>query len=131
MDESPLRATTSLSMADTETCLRDALKAEGFGVLTEVDVQAVMREKISEEVAPYRILGVCNPHLAHRAMSTWKGFGLIAPCHVAIYDEGDQRVVIAFDPRSVPGIEAEPVLAEIAEQAATGIGRAVASLQDV
>jgi uncharacterized protein (DUF302 family) len=80
-----IQAKTSLSMAEAESRLRDALKAEGFGVLTEVDVQSVLREKIGAEVEPYRILGVCNPRLAHTAMQAWKGFGLIAPCHVAIY----------------------------------------------
>ncbi|MDA0815260.1 MAG: DUF302 domain-containing protein [Chloroflexi bacterium] len=110
MDDPSIKATTTLSMADAEARLRDALKAEGFGILTEVDVQAVMREKIGEEVAPYRILGACNPHLAHVAMSEWKAFGLIAPCHIAIYDEGDHRTVIAFDPLSVPQVEESETL---------------------
>ena len=123
-----IHATTTLSMADAEARLRDALKTEGFGVLTEVDVQAVMLEKLDEEVAPYRILGVCNPQMAHRAMQAWKAFGLIAPCHVAIYDEGDHREVIAFDPSGVPEVREHPTLAEIAAQATDGIGRAVRSL---
>lgn len=124
-----IQAQTSLSMADAEARLRDALKAEGFGVLTEVDVQSVLREKIGAEVEPYRILGVCNPHLAHTAMQAWKGFGLIAPCHVAIYDEGDHRTVIAFDPAGVAEVRERPELAAIAEEASNGIGRAVQSLQ--
>ncbi len=116
-------------MAEAEARLRDALKAEGFGILTEVDVQAVMREKIGEDVAPYRILGACNPYLAHAAMVEWKAFGLIAPCHIAIYDEGDHRAIIAFDPLSVPQVQESETLRSIAEQASTGIGRAVRSLE--
>lgn len=128
MNDPAIKATTTLSMADAEARLRDALKAEGFGILTEVDAQAVLQEKIGAEVAPYRILGACNPHLAHAAMSEWKAFGLIAPCHIAIYDEGDHRTVIAFDPLSVPHIAENETLKGIAGEASAGIGRAVRSL---
>jgi len=128
MQEPTIQATTVLSMADAEARLREALKAEGFGVLTEVDVQGVLREKIGAEVEPYRILGVCNPQLAHAALGVWKGFGLIAPCNVALYDEGDHRELIAFDPLTVPGIEDSAELRDIAQRASDGIRRAVESL---
>lgn len=123
-----IHTTTSLSMAEAEAHLRDALKAEGFGVLTEVDVQAVLREKIGAETEPYRILGVCNPGLAHRALSVWKDFGLIAPCNVAIYEDGDRRVVVAFDPARVAEVQGHGVLDEIARDASGRIRRAVESL---
>lgn len=128
MNEPTIHVSTALSMADAEVRLRDALKAEGFGVLTEVDVQSVLREKINAEVEPYRILGVCNPGLAHAALGVWKGFGLIAPCNVALYDEGDHREVIAFDPLTVPGIGDNAELRDIAQRASDGIRRAVESL---
>lgn len=129
MREPAIQATTSLSMEDAEARLREALKTRGFGVLTEVDVQGVLKERIGVEVEPYRILGVCNPKLAHAAMSLWKGFGLIAPCNVAVYDVGEHRVVIAFDPAEVPEVRDNPELYAIAQQASTGIGEAVASLE--
>ncbi len=128
MQAPTIQARTTLSMADAEAQLRDALKAEGFGVLTEVDVQSVLREKIGAEVEPYRILGVCNPKLAHAALGVWKGFGLIAPCNIALYEEGDHREVIAFDPLTVPGVADNAELRDIAQRASDGIRRAVESL---
>lgn len=130
MNKPAIHTTTSLAMDEAESRLREALRDEGFGVLTEVDVQAVMRDKLGEEVAPYRILGVCNPQLAYQALSAWKGFGLIAPCHVALYDEGDHRVVIAFDPAGVDEVREHPELAALAGRASEAIDRAVRSLQE-
>lgn len=125
---SEIRTTTSLSMADAEAHLREALKQEGFGILTEIDVQAVLREKIGAEIEAYRILGACNPQLAHRAISLWKGFGLIAPCNVAIYDTGEHRVVMAFDPAALPEAREHAELYEMAREASAGLLRAVTSL---
>lgn len=126
--DTDIRTTTSLSMADAEARLRDALKAEGFGILTEIDVQAVLREKIGAETEAYRILGACNPELAHRAISMWKGFGLIAPCNVAIYDAGEHRVVMAFDPAAHEQVRDHVELYAMARDAAARLRRAVASL---
>ena len=120
-----IQTTTSLSMADAEARLRDALKDEGFGVLTEVDVQAVLKDRLDADVQPYRILGVCKPALAHHALNLWKGFGLFAPCHVALYDVGDHRVVIAMDPTEHEEVREHAELYEIAQQAKAGIRRAV------
>jgi uncharacterized protein (DUF302 family) len=116
-------------MAELEARLRDALRAEGFGILTEIDVEAVLHERIGADVGPYRILGVCNPRLAFEAIGLWKGFGLIAPCNVALHDVGDHRVVIAFDPREVPEITEHAELYRIAQQASDGIRRAVESVE--
>lgn len=116
-------------MEDAEAQLREALKARGFGVLTEVDVRDVLKDRIGEDVEPYRILGVCNPRLAHAALSLWKGFGLVAPCNVAVYDVGEHRVVIAFDPAEVPEVRDNAELHAIARQASVGIREAVASLE--
>ena len=123
-----IRTTTSLSMEDAEARLREALKAEGFGILTEVDVQAVLKEKIGAETEPYRILGACNPKFAHQAMEMWKGFGLVAPCNIAIYEAGGHRVVMAYNPADHPEVREHAEVYALAKDAAAAIRRAVESL---
>ena len=113
MHEPAIQTTTSLPMAEAEERLRNAFREEGFGVLTEVDVQSVLADRIGADVGPYRILGVCNPQLAFRALRLWRGFGLIAPCNVALYDVGEHRVVIAVDPAEVPEVQGNSELYQV------------------
>lgn len=78
--------------------VRDALGDQGFGVLTEVDVAATLREKLGEEMEDYLILGACNPPLAHRALQVDRRIGMLLPCNVVVRTHGGQTLVEALDP---------------------------------
>jgi uncharacterized protein (DUF302 family) len=91
----------------------EALQGEGFGVLTEIDVQQTLKKKLGVDFRRYKILGACNPPLAHEALSTTLDVGVMLPCNVVIYEDGDHAVVIAIDPmQSVAA--SEPGLAKLA-----------------
>lgn len=120
-----MMVSSAVGMAETEQRLRDALAAEGFGVLTEVDAAAVLKEKLGVDVEPYRILGVCNPRLAHEAMTIWRAFGLIAPCHIALYPNGERTIVAALNPLAFSDVRENARLLPIAEAARLALDRAL------
>jgi uncharacterized protein (DUF302 family) len=109
--------------------LRGALADEGFGVLTEIDVQATLHTKIGAEVEPYRILGVCNPRLAHQALEIDRSVGLLLPCTVVLR-EGDagSTVLEVQDPAVMVSVTGEPRLRVIADEAARRLSAAVRRL---
>jgi uncharacterized protein (DUF302 family) len=109
---------------------RTALKAQGFGVLTEIDVQQTLKAKLDVDFRPYVILGACNPPLAHRALSADLGIGLLLPCNVVVYDAGDgTSTVEALDPEAALGIVGDqPEIAAVARDASARLRQALDSL---
>ena len=108
--------------------VRETLAGEGFGVLSEIDVQAAMREKIGEEVGEYLILGACNPQLAHRGLGVEPDLGVLLPCNVVIRANGDQTRVAAMEPLSAMQLAGNDDLQPIASEARERIERAVSAL---
>jgi uncharacterized protein (DUF302 family) len=107
----------------------EALKLEGFGVLTQIDVKGTFKQKINADFRRYVILGACNPTLAHRALSTNLDVGLWLPCNVTVYEQGAGSVVTAADPVAMLGdLIADEVAHEVAVEARTRLRRVIASL---
>ena len=112
-----MKKTLSMSFDDALTKVPEALKSEGFGVLTEIDVQKTLAQKLQVSFRKYRILGACNPTLAHCALSTEIDAGVMLPCNVIIYEEDNgQTVVNVVDPLQTLARESGPLEA-IAKEA--------------
>jgi LmbE family N-acetylglucosaminyl deacetylase/uncharacterized protein (DUF302 family) len=117
--------------APTVERVRTALKEQGFGVLTEIDVQATLREKIGAHMEQYLILGACNPPLAQRALDADRDIGLLLPCNVVVRAAGpDATVVQALDPQIMVQVSGVPELKDIADEAATRLRAALDALAD-
>lgn len=115
--------------AATVERVRAALKEQGFGVLTEIDVQATLREKLGAQIEEYLILGACNPQLANRALDIDRELGLLLPCNVVVRANGpDDTLVQALDPQVMVQVTSRPELTEIADEAATRLRAALGAL---
>lgn len=108
-----------------------ALKTEGFGVLTQIDVKTTLKQKLDVEFRRYIILGACNPPLAHRAFMAELEIGLLLPCNVIVYedDQGDGSVVYIVDPVAMLGVGLNPSLSAIGEEASARLRRVLAALE--
>ena len=107
----------------------DALKGEGFGVLTDIDVAATMKQKLGIEFRPYRILGACNPPLAHKALSAEDKIGVMLPCNVIVQEAGAGKVeVAAIDPRTAMERVGNPALMDLANEVADKLARVISAI---
>jgi len=123
---------TALPVDDAEAKVIELLKQEGFGVLTEIDVRTTLREKLDVEFRPYKILGSCNPSLAHRALQAESGIGLLLPCNVVVEERPAGGSKVSFlDPKSALGLVGNADLEPVALEAAARLRRVAARLAEV
>ncbi|MGV0994237.1 MAG: DUF302 domain-containing protein [Mycobacterium sp.] len=119
------------SFADAVARTREALAAQGFGVLTEIDMKATLKAKLDQDMENYLILGACNPPLAHRAVSIDRQIGLLLPCNVVVRTDpaDDARVLVeAMDPQLLVQVTGEPALQEVADEVAGKLRAAIETL---
>ena len=123
-----LTGETTMPIADAVARVREELKVEGFGVLTEIDVQATLKEKLDIDVEPYLILGACNPPLAHQALEAEPELGVLLPCNVVVYERGGATHIAAIDAERMLSIvgndELAPIAADVKQRLAAVVERA-------
>jgi len=108
--------------------VREALKAEGFGVITEVDVQKTMKEKLGVDARPHAILGACNPAFAHKALGIEEDLGLLLPCNVVVYEKGAGSRVAVVNAAAILGLVGSESLAPVAGEIQARLDRVLASV---
>ncbi len=113
-----LKKTLPLPIEEADARVREELGKEGFGVLTEIDVKETLKEKLDVDFRPYRILGACNPPLAHHALEAETDIGLLLPCNVVVYegDEPGTSVVAALDPEVQLGLTGREDMTHLARE---------------
>ena len=120
---------TSLTYDEADRRVRELLKQEAFGVLTEIDVRSTLQAKLGVDFPRYEILGACNPPLAHRALTADPSVGLLLPCNVVVSERPDGGAWVAFlDPVAMLGIARNPALEPVAREAAERLRRVAAAL---
>ena len=127
MKESPIAFQTTSALPFDEAVARasEALAKEGFGVLTEIDVQATLKKKLDVDREPYLILGACHPPSAHRALTAVPEVGVLLPCNVTVSVENGTTVVRAMDPASVMGLVSAPELAAVGAEVGARLRRVI------
>ena len=127
------RRTLSLDVpyAEAVTRTKEALAEQGFGILSEIDVQATLREKRGVEMEPYVILGACNPDLAHQALELERGVGVLLPCNVVVSSTGEGSMVQVLDPQVMASVTELPSLQPMADEATRRLEAALSALGGV
>jgi len=124
-----ISTTVEMAFDETVTALRQALSEQGFGILTEIDMAATLKNKLDVDIPPQVILGACNPPLAHRALQAEESIGLLLPCNVVVRSAGDTRTVVeALDPQIMVGITDNAALRPVADDAAGRLRAALTTL---
>lgn len=121
--------TVKSTYADTIRKATEALAAEGFGVLTTIDVAATLKKKLGKDTKPYIILGACNPQFAHRALETEPEIGTLLPCNVVVREQGDGATrVDIMDPKAVLQLTGRPEITPIALEVRQKLERVLAAI---
>lgn len=125
------RTELELPYKETVAKVKEELRVEGFGVLTEVDVEKVMNEKLGVKFRPYTIIGACNPPISHRAFNVNLEAGLVLPCNVIIYEQEGKSTVAIADPVTMISALGDPRLDEVADEARNRLFRVMEKLEEV
>jgi uncharacterized protein (DUF302 family) len=126
--ERGLNTSVHLPFEQAVARVKEALKVEGFGVLTEIDVQRTMREKLGAHMEQYLILGACNPPLAHRALEAEPQIGLLLPCNVVVRESSQGCLIEAVDPEAMLSLVDNQTVAAVAREAKERLQRVMAAL---
>jgi uncharacterized protein (DUF302 family) len=127
------QTTLSVAYGDAIDLVREALKNEGFGVLTQIDVKATLKEKLNEDFRRYVILGACNPPLAHRALQSESLVGVMLPCNVTVEEHPEGALITIMNPAAMmgmPPLSENETLNEVAAEARARLERVLQALQD-
>ena len=117
------------SMEEVEKKVTDALQEQGFGVLTRIDVAATLKAKLGVDEPPYVILGACNPTLAHQALQAEREIGLLLPCNVVLWEEGEENVAVRFiEPEAMLGVTGRDDIRPLAREVRGRLEKVMASL---
>jgi uncharacterized protein (DUF302 family) len=129
--EYAIQTSTRLSFDEAVSTVSAFLKEEGFGILTQIDVKETLKKKLDIDYKPFTILGACNPPFAHRALEAVPQVSVLLPCNVAVWDEGDHRIIATMEPKIMAEIIRNDTLTEIAAEVSAKIHQVIARLEQM
>jgi len=125
-----MRTETDLGFEETIAEVTELLKKEGFGILTEIDVKAILKKKLNVDFKPYRILGACNPEFAWNSLIADERIGVFLPCNVVVWDDGNIRVVAIMEPKVITNLIDNPELASVSREVSEKLHRVIEKLSN-